>query len=509
MARWSPLLLLSAIAACSGDGPAEVPSLGTLRVTVATTGAEPDTNGYVIGVHAMPQLDLEADPEDPLDINGSRTLQLDPGPVAVGLAHVSSNCSVAGANPRTVEIVAGAETVAAFEVACAANGRVSLSIEATGTDLDADGYALLVGTTRHNVGPAGAHTITPIAPGQWEARLEAAPNCTVAPASLLLQVSSGAATPAAFVVTCTQVTTRAIAFTRDDALGGGDIVVRRPGKPAEALTSGPADDQSPAWSPDGGTIAFLRSTGAGWAMHAVDAGGGNLRQLAPPMVLSAGPRWSPDGSRIAWSGGSLTDREIFVLDLAGGQPVNLSAHPADDDRDPSWSPDGTRLAFTGEREGISRLIIVTLSTGAATTLTPATMGTGAPAWSPDGGWIAFAGAQLPCRLGCPVQVHFLRPDGSGHRTVEGIQALETAWSPDGLWLAVRDFSQMWVVEVLGGTAQQRSGEVSPLASVHWAPEPGWILSHSMLGIVLIDPDRVAPVTLVAGAVRDPVWGPVE
>ena len=42
--------------------------------------------------------------------------------------------------------------------------------------------------------------------------------------------------------------------------------------------------------------------------------------------------------------------DIYVMDVHGGNPRQLTNDPATD-RDPAWSPDGKRIAFESDREG--------------------------------------------------------------------------------------------------------------------------------------------------------------
>ncbi|MBI1353059.1 MAG: hypothetical protein GC160_01850 [Acidobacteria bacterium] len=63
--------------------------------------------------------------------------------------------------------------------------------------------------------------------------------------------------------------------------------------------------------------------------------------------LQASPALSPDGTRLAfcWRTPEAQDYDVYVVDLAGGEPRRLTQSP-DDDLGPSWSPDGETLAFT-------------------------------------------------------------------------------------------------------------------------------------------------------------------
>ena len=48
------------------------------------------------------------------------------------------------------------------------------------------------------------------------------------------------------------------------------------------------------------------------------------------------PAWSPDGGSIAFSTGRDGNSEIYVMDADGGSPVNLTNDSGTDDK-PAWS----------------------------------------------------------------------------------------------------------------------------------------------------------------------------
>ena len=138
-----------------------------------------------------------------------------------------------------------------------------------------------------------------------------------------------------------------------------------PGEPVR-LTTSPAGDFAPAWSPDGHSIAFLRaqndSQGTVVVMPAI---GGKERELAtvtcecwrlighwawtvPPPLLA----WSADGKwllavdqRAPGSGGT---RIIVRISVESGEKRTLTSPPADSYGDASIavSPDGRIVAFT-------------------------------------------------------------------------------------------------------------------------------------------------------------------
>ena len=121
------------------------------------------------------------------------------------------------------------------------------------------------------------------------------------------------------------------------------------------LTSDPADETDPAFSPDGTRIAY-RSEKGGGGIYVVPTLGGD------PMLLAPGgrnPRFSPDGRWIAyWTGqieGSTTrgSSRAFIVEAGGGQP--RAVHPEMGAAIyPAWSPESDRLLVRGYKDSNTR-----------------------------------------------------------------------------------------------------------------------------------------------------------
>ena len=94
------------------------------------------------------------------------------------------------------------------------------------------------------------------------------------------------------------------------------------------LTDSRADDDVPAWSPDGQLIAFGSSQN-GIGIYVMDADGQNLRKLGG---FGGCPVWSPDGQKIAFH----SDGDIYVMDADGNNPRSLTNNPAMDYGRPNW-----------------------------------------------------------------------------------------------------------------------------------------------------------------------------
>jgi len=129
----------------------------------------------------------------------------------------------------------------------------------------------------------------------------------------------------------------------------GDL--RRPsdGKDLRRLTTDPAIDAHPAWSPDGRRIVFATNRWGDFELAAVNADGSDLTRLTESRGLDDYPAWSPDGERIAFASNREGNLEILVCDADGRNVHNVTSHPAIDNF-PTWTPSGD-LTFVSNRGG--------------------------------------------------------------------------------------------------------------------------------------------------------------
>lgn len=141
---------LAFVSACDGGddgtGPA---STGELEVTAATTGDEPDPDGYTVtvkGVWCAVFCLPSASSDQSLGVNASVTFgSLSPGDYFVELTGAAANCTVAGSNPRSVTVSAGASASTTFNIACSSQtGSIEVTATTTGDDVDPDGYTVTV-----------------------------------------------------------------------------------------------------------------------------------------------------------------------------------------------------------------------------------------------------------------------------------------------------------------------------------------------------------------------------
>ncbi len=208
------------------------------------------------------------------------------------------------------------------------------------------------------------------------------------------------------------------------SLAGG--AVRRITEPPE----GSEGDSTPAVSPDGNTLAFVRGTGPDGAdIYLCDLAGGNLRRLTFDDRAIRGIAWTPDGQEVVYASNRAGGWRLWRVPAYGGSPRDIAIAGAQA-YDPAVAPQGRRLAYTdspsvsaiwraalGAPDSGERPIIRSLGRESA------------PAYSPDGKRIADVSDQTGAD-----EIWVSDAEG-GHRvqltSLKGPRVSHLRWSPDG------------------------------------------------------------------------------
>jgi dipeptidyl aminopeptidase/acylaminoacyl peptidase len=219
---------------------------------------------------------------------------------------------------------------------------------------------------------------------------------------------------AAFVVT---------SYDIGENKGNADLyLLKETGGPIR-LTTSPANDNSPAWSPDSRRIAFVSGrAGEKPALFVIDPDGGEARQVMKLPVGVSSPKWFPDGKRIAFvaevPGNFSGDWTALTTQLEGRSRSKVSARVTENrqyrnfDR---WLTDGD----------YPRLFMADVETGVVTELTPRWQrylpfdGGAQYDISPDGRHIALAAhTEVAPFDSLDLDILLLDADGSGNaRTI--------------------------------------------------------------------------------------------
>jgi TolB protein len=270
-----------------------------------------------------------------------------------------------------------------------------------------------------------------------------------------------------------------IAFTMTDNDGNKDIyIIDSDGENMRRVTNHQSLIESPTWAPDASKIAFTSWKTGYVRIYEHTLASGQERMLEP--VRGDGdyvtPAYNPDGSTLAFSvlgGGERSG--IFTYDVARGCCLAYLSGGPWYDLSPTYSPDGRWLAFNTLRFGdaVPQVMLMPSEGGSAETLSPYEYGGGgfftSPDWSPLADQVAFHGAIERGRY------HILVADlADGGRvlrqlTNEGNNE-DPSWAPDGrhlVFVGERYWGYgLFVVDVL-------SGRIRPIVSGRRVGVPDW------------------------------------
>ena len=335
----------------------------------------------------------------------------------------------------------------------AAPGSVRVTTTTSGTDLDPDGYFLGVDGSLQRIATSGVITISGLAPGGHNVGIaDVAFNCEVTgTAERTVNVTVGATTEVTFAIACDPVTQ--LAYTNPwDANGGYSdaeiYLINSNGTGVLRLTTNPAWDAEPAWSPDGSKLAFTSDRDGNSDIYVMGADGSAPMPLTSDPASDYSPAWSPNGAAIAFT----SDRgdgysRIYVMSADGSSPMPLTLGV-----DPAWSPDGSKIAFTGD-QGI---FVINADGSSAARLTTSTYYDDQPAWSPDGAKIAFTRAECCGDYGEILNhIYVMNADGSSGEIRlmpnDPYDQSDPAWSPDGRKVAFTYFGSGLAIVNVDGT----------------------------------------------------------
>jgi dipeptidyl aminopeptidase/acylaminoacyl peptidase len=245
------------------------------------------------------------------------------------------------------------------------------------------------------------------------------------------------------------------------------------------FTTSPQNTNSPRWSPDGQSLAFIssRTSADGPAGDAkpqvwvLSMSGGEARRITNLKNGANSFQWSPDGRRLACLSrtgpsdnraeskdrsdvrhyshisykfndtGWFDDRRshIWIVDAKTSAAKQITSGEDWNDADPQWSPDGTRIAFVSNRTGKeyeenrnADVWVISAEGGALTKISDHDEADNSPRWSPDGKTIAFVGR---LREDEHPKI-WLAPSGGGAPSTLGAKNLDLIpsdldWAEDG------------------------------------------------------------------------------
>jgi TolB protein len=260
-------------------------------------------------------------------------------------------------------------------------------------------------------------------------------------------------------------------------------------------------------------IAYVVQTSrASWELHIADADGANPQAALRSREPIISPAWSPDGGRLAYVSFETGKPVVYVHTITTGERKAVANFRGSNSA-PAWSPDGRTLAVTLTREGNSQVFLMNADGSNVRRLTQTTGIDTEPVYSPDGQWIYFTSD----RGGGPQIYKMPATGGNAQRvTFTGDYNISPRLSPDGKLLAYvarrSGRFQVMILDLAGGqetpitdTARDESPSFAPNGRLLlYATEVG---GRGILASASIDGRVRTRLTGPSGDIREPTWGP--
>jgi TolB protein len=270
-----------------------------------------------------------------------------------------------------------------------------------------------------------------------------------------------------------------IAFVSQRTDNQDIFVMNADGSDVTNLTSHPANDFTPRWSPDGTTIAFLSDRSGEPRLYTMRSDGSNPTQLTDLTGIARSFVWSPDSSQLAVVANHTGTSHISLISADGTNQRQVTDIPS---AYPAWSSDGTQLAFGAlGADGMVEAVYLINSDGTnLRKLFDLPEAAGIIEWSPDGSSFAFTTAERG----------IARIDADGSNFVQIVEGGEInrpyfglpIWSPDSTRLLFLRYSyngpfRMHDIYVVSGDG---SGEPRQVESRHQSEDISWVSNEMIL-----------------------------
>jgi len=263
-----------------------------------------------------------------------------------------------------------------------------------------------------------------------------------------------------------------------------------------------------------GYVAYVAQRGNNDDIFLIDLAGGEPTKITDHSGQDMDPVWSPDGDRIAFASNRSGKLDIYSMNPDGSGIKRLTYEP-EYDITPAWSPDGSQIAFSSFRDGNWEIYLMNADNTYQRNLTNSSEGEVAPTWSPDGRYIAYHSSP-PGNL----DIYIMGADGSRPQrlTEHSAKDITPAWSPDGssiaFWSSRDGGWELYVMNADGGNQRRltlgahRGNIISRPA---WSPDSKWILfsapfnSSYQIYLIDINGENLTQLTDSSSDKFDPAW----
>lgn len=164
------------------------------------------------------------------------------------------------------------------------------------------------------------------------------------------------------------------------------------GEGGQVALNSPEPIISPAWSPDGRSLAYVSFEKQKAVVYVQDTSTGARREVANFRGSNSAPAWSPDGATLAVTLSRESGSQLYLIDRNGGTPRKLTSSNAID-TEPTFAADGRGVYFVSDRGGGPQIYRTSTGGGNVERVTFSGGYNISPALSPDGRTLAYVSRQ--------------------------------------------------------------------------------------------------------------------
>ena len=231
-----------------------------------------------------------------------------------------------------------------------------------------------------------------------------------------------------------------------------------------------------AAAPDGKKLVTISVIATKGQIFVMEVDGSHPVQITHDTIDYDDPQWSPDGEKIIATGTIKEEERIYIMNPNGSglqplTPAKIRAIHA------SWSSDSKQVIFCADddvqppKKNDTKIYSIDVETKLVKTLISGGVNT-YPSWSPDMKKIAFRKIIGDMNS----EIFVANSDGTNLRNITNNPAFDgwPAWSPDGKWIAFasnrESAYQIYIMDESGGNIRLVANTEGRATAPRWSPD---------------------------------------